>query len=76
MPHYTPEPIVAAMWEAVYRLGFRGGAVLEPGCGTGIFLAMMPDECVSSSVLTGVERDPDHRQDRPAALPARRHPPG
>lgn len=56
--HYTPEFIVQAVWDAVYRLGFRGGSVLDAGCGTGMFLAMMPDEMVSSSVLTGIEKDP------------------
>jgi N12 class adenine-specific DNA methylase/adenine-specific DNA methylase len=56
--HFTPEFICRALWQAVHLLGFRGGSILEPGCGTGLFLATMPDHMVSSSVLTGIEADP------------------
>ena len=56
--HFTPEFVIRAVWRAVHRLGFRGGSVLEPGCGTGLFLAMMPEEMISSSVLTGIDVDP------------------
>ena len=37
--HYTPEPIIRAIWRAVQHLGFTGGRVLEPGMGTGLFFA-------------------------------------
>ena len=40
--HFTPEYIVRAVWTAVMRLGFRGGRVLEPGIGSGLFPALMP----------------------------------
>ena len=40
--HFTPEYIVRAVWTAVERLGFRGGRVLEPGIGSGLFPALMP----------------------------------
>jgi hypothetical protein len=33
--HFTPEFIVRAIWRALRRMGFDGGRVLEPGCGTG-----------------------------------------
>lgn len=56
--HYTPEYIVRALWEGVHRLGFRGGSVIEPGCGTGLFWALMPAEMAVSSILTGIENDP------------------
>ncbi len=36
--HFTPEFVVQAIWAAVLRLGWRGGRVLEPGAGTGLFL--------------------------------------
>ena len=51
--HYTPAEVVAAMWRAVADLGFDGGRVLEPGCGSGNFIGLAPDGCE----LTGVEVD-------------------
>ena len=56
--HYTSEPIVRAIWRTAQRLGFAGGRVLEPGMGTGLFFAAMPDELRSVTRLTGVEYDP------------------
>lgn len=52
--HYTDPGIVAAVWDAVARLGFTGGAVLEPGCGSGNFIAAAP----KAARMTGVELDP------------------
>lgn len=56
--HFTPEYIVRAVWAGVTRLGFRGGRVLEPGIGTGLFPALMPEELRGACHLTGVELDP------------------
>ena len=56
--HYTPEFIVRAIWAAVARMGFAGGTVLEPGCGTGLFLALMPEALVGKAAFTAVEMDP------------------
>jgi len=56
--HFTPEYIVRAIWGVVTRMGFAGGAVLEPGCGTGLFLALMPDSLVGKTSVTAVEMDP------------------
>ncbi len=56
--HYTPEFMVRAVWAALGRMGFAGGAVLEPGCGTGLFLAMMPEKVAARSAATGIEMDP------------------
>ena len=56
--HYTSEPIVRAVWRAARRLGFAGGRVLEPGMGTGLFFAAMPDELRGVCRLTGIEYDP------------------
>ena len=39
-------------------MGFAGGTVLEPGCGTGLFLALMPEALVGKSAFTAVEMDP------------------
>ena len=56
--HFTPEFIVRVMWAGLQRLGWRGGRVLEPGIGTGLFPAMMPEEYRNMSHVTGVELDP------------------
>jgi SAM-dependent methyltransferase len=52
--HYTDLGIVAAVWDAVAALGFTGGQVLEPGCGSGNFLHLAP----ASAQVTAVELDP------------------
>lgn len=54
--HYTSAEVVAAIWEAAGALGFAGGRVLEPGCGSGNFIGLAPAGLVSSVV--GVELDP------------------
>jgi N12 class adenine-specific DNA methylase/adenine-specific DNA methylase len=56
--HFTPEFIVSAIWSGLQRLGWRGGRVLEPGIGTGLFPALMPDELRETCHVTGVELDP------------------
>lgn len=56
--HFTPEFIVRAIWSGLQRLGWRGGRVLEPGIGTGLFPALMPEELRETSHVTGVELDP------------------
>ena len=56
--HYTPEIIVRGLWRAAERLGFTGGRVLEPGMGTGLFFALLPEALRGSCHLTGIEYDP------------------
>lgn len=56
--HFTPEFIVRAIWKGLRRLGWRGGRVLEPGIGTGLFPALMPEVYHGSSYVTGIELDP------------------
>ena len=56
--HFTPEVIVRTMWAGLRRLGWRGGRVLEPGIGTGMFPALMPAELRDHTLVTGVEIDP------------------
>ena len=56
--HYTPEPVVRALWRAAQHLGFSGGRVLEPGMGTGLFFALLPEDLRGACRLTGVEYDP------------------
>ncbi|MFZ6764978.1 lactate dehydrogenase [Pseudoroseomonas sp. WGS1072] len=55
--HYTPAFLVRAIWAGLSRLGFCGGRILEPGMGTGLFLALMPEEIAVASHVTGIEND-------------------
>ena len=56
--HFTPEFVIRAIWKGLQRLGWRGGRVLEPGIGTGLFPALMPKQYRDVSYVTGVELDP------------------
>ncbi len=56
--HFTPEFIVRAIWAGLQRLGWRGGRVLEPGIGTGLFPALIPEGLREASHVTGIELDP------------------
>ena len=56
--HYTPEPIIRALWRAARHLGFTGGRVLEPGMGTGLFFALIPAELRETTPVTGIEYCP------------------
>jgi N12 class adenine-specific DNA methylase len=55
--HYTSQSVVNAIWEGARRLGFRGGAVLEPSVGSGNFLGLMPQDLRGPSRVTAVEYD-------------------
>jgi SAM-dependent methyltransferase len=55
--HYTPEFVVRAIWRFLESVGFAGGNILEPGCGTGLFFALMPEQIAAASRLTGIEMD-------------------
>lgn len=54
---YTPPIVIKAMYEALDRLGFSQGNILEPSCGTGNFLGLLPDS-MKKSKLHGIEIDP------------------
>lgn len=56
--HFTPELIIQAIWNGLQRLGWRGGRVLEPGIGTGLFPALMPEDLRDTVHITGIEIDP------------------
>ncbi|MDH0117808.1 DEAD/DEAH box helicase family protein [Rhizobium pusense] len=56
--HFTPEFIIRAIWAGIKRLGWRGGRVLEPGIGTGLFPALMPGLYHNAAYVTGIELDP------------------
>lgn len=55
--HYTSEPMIRAIWSGLQRLGFKGGNILEPGMGTGLFAVASPSEIMEKSKYTGVEMD-------------------
>lgn len=55
--HYTSQSVVKAIWDGARKLGFRGGAVLEPSVGTGNFLGLMPHDLRQASHVTAVEYD-------------------
>ena len=54
--HYTSPTVIKAIYEAVGRMGFETGNVLEPSCGVGNFFGMLPEE-MRNSRLYGVELD-------------------
>ncbi|QUO37200.1 DEAD/DEAH box helicase family protein [Dysosmobacter sp. Marseille-Q4140] len=58
--HYTSptviRAVIRAVYEAVERMGFRTGNILEPSCGVGNFFGMLP-ESMTESRLYGVELD-------------------
>ena len=54
---YTPPVVIKGMYEALGRLGFSEGSILEPSCGTGNFFGLLPDT-MAGSKLHGVEIDP------------------
>jgi N12 class adenine-specific DNA methylase len=56
--HYTSPAIIRAMYQAAQRFGFSGGSVIEPACGIGHFVGLMPEEMLHRSTVTGVEIDP------------------
>ena len=54
--HYTSPTIIRAIYDAVERMGFRTGNILEPSMGVGNFFGMLP-ESMADSRLYGVELD-------------------
>ena len=54
--HYTSPTVIKAIYEAVGRMGFETGNILEPSCGVGNFFGMLPEE-MRNSRLYGVELD-------------------
>ena len=54
--HYTSPTVIRAIYEAVGRMGFETGNILEPSCGVGNFFGMLPEN-MAGSKLYGVELD-------------------
>ena len=55
--YYTDPKIVEEMWNYLIKNGFKGGNILDPSMGTGIFFGTMPKELQAKSVLVGIELD-------------------
>ncbi len=53
---YTPPVIIKAMYKALADMGFKTGNIIDPGCGDGNFIGLLP-ESMSSSHFYGVEID-------------------
>ena len=54
---YTPPAVVNGIYKALGQMGFREGNILEPSCGIGNFIGMLPEEMKESKIY-GVEIDP------------------
>ena len=54
--HYTSPIVIRAIYDAVERMGFQSGNILEPSMGVGNFFGMLPDS-MADSRLYGVELD-------------------
>lgn len=54
--HYTSPTVIKSIYSTVERMGFNTGNILEPACGTGNFLGLLPDS-MTGSRLYGIELD-------------------
>ena len=54
---YTPPAVVNGIYKALEQMGFREGNILEPSCGIGNFIGLLPEEMKESKIY-GVEIDP------------------
>ena len=53
---YTPPEVITAIYKAMEQMGFKEGNLLEPSCGIGNFIGMLPD-IMQDSKIYGVELD-------------------
>ena len=53
---YTPPEVITAIYKAMEQMGFKEGNLLEPSCGSGNFIGMLPDTMQDSKIY-GVELD-------------------
>lgn len=54
--HFTPPVVIRAMYQALSNMGFTQGNILEPSCGIGNFMGLVP-ESMSESKIYGIELD-------------------
>src|ERR1019366_1906654 len=55
--HYTSATVIRAMYAALQRFGFEHGRILEPACGIGHFIGLLPENMRERSLVTGIEID-------------------
>lgn len=67
--HYTDPAVIDAVWRLCEHAGFTGGRVLEPGCGSGLFLGCAPPTLRAASRFVGVELEPVTAQIAAALYP-------
>ncbi len=53
---YTPPVVISSIYKAMEQMGFREGNILEPSCGIGNFIGMLPDS-MQNAKMYGVEID-------------------
>lgn len=53
---YTPQTVIQGVYQALEQFGFKEGNILEPSCGVGHFIGMLPD-AMKNSRMYGVEID-------------------
>lgn len=54
---YTPPEVIESIYNALDKMGFKGGNILEPACGIGNFFSAMPTQLKENSRLYGIELD-------------------
>lgn len=54
---YTPPVVIKAVYQALENMNFRNGNILEPSCGIGNFMGLLPDS-MQNSQFYGIELDP------------------
>ncbi len=55
--HYTPPEVIKAIYTTIESFGFKGGNILDPAVGTGLFFMNMPEDMKKNSKLYGYEID-------------------
>lgn len=55
--HYTSRTVINGIWDAVQRLGFKGGVALEPAGGIGHFIGLQPEQSKPATRWAAVELD-------------------
>lgn len=55
--HYTSRTVINSMWDAVRRLGFKGGKILESAVGVGNFIGLTPQDIAQESEWLAIDKD-------------------
>ena len=55
--YYTPELLVKFIWSTLSIIGFKGGKILEPAVGHGVFVQNIPQSISNNSIIDAVEMD-------------------